>query len=55
MKNAAASHVPVKKMTFDVGNWAYTGEDVYEALEQLRPYTVYVHLKHVEKKRTDHS
>ena len=48
-ENAAASHVPVK-MTFDVGNWAYTGEDVYEALEQLRPYTVYVHLKHVEKK-----
>lgn len=48
-ETASTSKLPVK-MTFDVGNWAYTGEDVYEALEELCPYTVYVHLKHVEKK-----
>lgn len=48
-ENASTSKVPVK-MTFDVGNWAYTGEDVYEALKELRHYTVYVHLKHVERK-----
>lgn len=35
-------------MTFDAGNWHWTGWDGVEAAEALRPYVVYVHLKHVE-------
>lgn len=44
--------IPVK-MTFDVGNWKYTGEDVYEAVERLGKYVEYIHLKHVEKQNGD--
>ncbi|XZF76978.1 sugar phosphate isomerase/epimerase family protein [Bacillus sp. AL-1R] len=48
-ENASNLGVPVK-MTFDVGNWMYTGEDVFEAIKKLEKYTEYVHLKHVEEK-----
>ncbi|MBI0575836.1 sugar phosphate isomerase/epimerase [Neobacillus cucumis] len=40
-------HVPIK-MTFDVGNWTYTNEDVESALHELAPFVQYVHLKQVE-------
>ncbi|WP_042375104.1 sugar phosphate isomerase/epimerase family protein [Neobacillus jeddahensis] len=36
------------KMTFDAGNWYYTGEDVVVALNILAPYVIYLHLKQVE-------
>lgn len=39
-------------MTFDMGNWLYTGEDVHEALSKLKQYVEYVHLKHVERQET---
>jgi sugar phosphate isomerase/epimerase len=41
-------NVPVK-MTFDAGNWYYTGQDVEDALNKLAPYVSYLHLKQVEK------
>lgn len=40
--------VPVK-MTFDTGNWYYTGQNVERALAHLADYVGYLHLKHVEK------
>ncbi|WML49189.1 xylose isomerase [Neobacillus sp. PS3-34] len=39
-------------MTFDIGNWVFTDEDVIEAADQLKPYVQYVHLKHVDKQGT---
>ncbi|MRH44478.1 TIM barrel protein [Aquibacillus halophilus] len=39
-------YVPVK-MTFDIGNWYYTGQDVENALVKLSNYVCYIHLKHV--------
>ncbi|WML43151.1 sugar phosphate isomerase/epimerase [Neobacillus sp. PS3-40] len=41
--------VPVK-MTFDIGNWFYSGESVQEAIESLKEYVIYLHLKHVENR-----
>lgn len=35
-------------MTFDAGNWVFTGEDVHEAVKKLGRYVAYVHLKEVE-------
>lgn len=35
------------KMTFDAGNWYYSGEEVRNAIEELCCYVDYVHLKHV--------
>ncbi|MGM0876308.1 MAG: sugar phosphate isomerase/epimerase family protein [Bacillota bacterium] len=49
LKNASLSEVPVK-MTFDIGNWHYTEQNVQYALEQLATYVSYLHLKHVEKR-----
>jgi sugar phosphate isomerase/epimerase len=40
-------NVPVQ-MTFDAGNWYYTGQDVENALSRLAPYVIYLHLKQVE-------
>ena len=37
------------KMTFDIGNWYYTGQDVQNALLMLANYVCYIHLKQVEK------
>jgi sugar phosphate isomerase/epimerase len=38
--------LPVK-MTFDAGNWYYTGQDVETALKKLAPFVCYLHLKQV--------
>lgn len=38
------------KMTFDAGNWYYSGQDIEEALSKLAPHVVYLHLKQVEVK-----
>ncbi|MFC4802244.1 sugar phosphate isomerase/epimerase family protein [Neobacillus sp. GCM10023253] len=46
-ENADRWVIPVK-MTFDAGNWYYTNQDVEEALQELSPYVVYLHLKQVE-------
>jgi hypothetical protein len=35
------------KMTFDIGNWLYTGQDPFEAWEDLSSYVIYLHLKQV--------
>ncbi|RBW68465.1 sugar phosphate isomerase/epimerase family protein [Bacillus taeanensis] len=48
-ENAAVFSVPVK-MTFDIGNWQYSGEEVSEAVKALAGYVTYVHCKHVESK-----
>lgn len=37
-------------MTFDIGNWFYSGEDNVEAAEALGGYVIYIHFKHVEKR-----
>jgi len=47
-ESAKAAGVPVK-MTFDAGNWYYSGQDVEEALQKLAPYVSYLHLKQVEQ------
>lgn len=47
-ESAAEDNIPIK-MTFDAGNWFYSGEDVEAALEKLSQYVVYLHLKQVEK------
>lgn len=36
-------------MTFDTGNWSWTGEDALVAAGLLAPFVVYIHLKHVEQ------
>lgn len=41
--------VPVK-MTFDIGNWTWTDTNMFEAAEQMKPYVVYIHCKHVVQK-----
>ncbi|OAS89485.1 MULTISPECIES: sugar phosphate isomerase/epimerase family protein [Metabacillus] len=46
-ESASLYGIPVK-MTFDTGNWYYTEQNVHYAVEQLAPYVVYLHLKHVE-------
>jgi sugar phosphate isomerase/epimerase len=42
------------RMTFDIGNWSWSGENVFEAAEALADYVVYLHCKEVEdrSKRT---
>ncbi len=35
-------------MTFDIGNWNWTGEEGLQAAEALADYVGYIHLKHVE-------
>lgn len=47
-ESAVDQDVPVK-MTFDAGNWYYSGQDVEDALSKLAPYVIYLHLKQVEK------
>ncbi|MEH7505384.1 sugar phosphate isomerase/epimerase [Neobacillus drentensis] len=46
-ESASEQDTPVK-MTFDAGNWFYSGQDVDEALSKLAPYVHYLHLKQVE-------
>lgn len=47
-KAVTNSRAPVG-MTFDTGNWAYCGENVFAAAELLRKHVVYIHCKHVEQ------
>ena len=47
-ENVTEQKVPVK-MTFDAGNWYYSGQSVEDALDKLSPYVVYLHLKQVEE------
>lgn len=47
-KTVSEYGVPVR-MTFDIGNWAYCGENAFAAEELLGEYVVYVHCKHVER------
>jgi sugar phosphate isomerase/epimerase len=35
------------KMTFDTGNWEFTGEDAFKAAQTFRNNVVYIHFKHV--------
>lgn len=46
-ESASEQETPVK-MTFDAGNWFYSGQDVDDALSKLAPYVHYLHLKQVE-------
>jgi sugar phosphate isomerase/epimerase len=46
-ESASEKKAPVK-MTFDAGNWYYSGQDVDDALSKLAPYVHYLHLKQVE-------
>jgi len=46
-ESATEQGTPVK-MTFDAGNWYYSGQDVDVALSKLAPYVEYLHLKQVE-------
>lgn len=46
-ESASEQATPVQ-MTFDAGNWYYSGQDVNEALTKLSPYVQYLHLKQVE-------
>jgi 2-dehydro-3-deoxygluconokinase len=45
---ARAAHVPVG-MTFDIGNWQWQAQSLFEALEQLGQYVEYVHCKGVQR------
>lgn len=42
------AHDPIG-MTFDIGNWNWTGEEAIEAAKALSSHVIYVHFKHVEK------
>jgi sugar phosphate isomerase/epimerase len=46
-ESASEQDTPVQ-MTFDVGNWYYSGQDVDKAVSTLVPYVHYLHLKQVE-------
>jgi sugar phosphate isomerase/epimerase len=46
-ESASEQGTPVK-MTFDAGNWFYSGQDVDDALSKLASYVHYLHLKQVE-------
>ncbi|MFL6516654.1 MAG: sugar phosphate isomerase/epimerase family protein [Bacillus sp. (in: firmicutes)] len=46
-ESASEQDTPVK-MTFDAGNWFYSGQDVDDAVSKLAPYVDYLHLKQVE-------
>ncbi|MCM3719017.1 sugar phosphate isomerase/epimerase family protein [Fictibacillus phosphorivorans] len=48
LKEASKQQVPIA-MTFDVGNWKFTGEDVEKASEKLADYVKYIHFKQVEE------
>ncbi|WP_062237395.1 sugar phosphate isomerase/epimerase family protein [Fictibacillus sp. FJAT-27399] len=49
LKESKTQQVPVK-MTFDIGNWAFTGEDVLSAAKVLSEYVVYLHFKYVDQR-----
>jgi len=45
--NCTKNSTPVR-MTFDIGNWSWSGENVFEAAEALADYVVHLHCKEVE-------
>lgn len=53
LANCKSNSVPVK-MTFDIGNWQWTGTNVFEAAGQMKEYVVYIHCKHVEENYGKH-
>jgi sugar phosphate isomerase/epimerase len=42
-ENCTRKGIPIR-MTFDIGNWSWSGENVFEAAEALADYVVYLHL-----------
>lgn len=46
-ENVTEQKAPVK-MTFDTGNWHYSGQSVEFALDKLSPYVHYLHVKQVD-------
>lgn len=46
-EDSKAAGIPVG-MTFDTGNWNWSGENPLHAASVLGRYVVYIHLKHVE-------
>lgn len=44
LEACAECEVPIQ-MTFDIGNWSWTGEDVVLAAHTFVPYVAYVHVK----------
>jgi sugar phosphate isomerase/epimerase len=51
-ESANKNNLPVK-MTFDIGNWFYSGESVQDAIDSLKSNVVYLHLKHVEEQENN--
>lgn len=45
--DCAANNIPIR-MTFDVGNWCWTDENIMKSAEMLADYVVYVHFKWAE-------
>lgn len=39
-------------LTFDIGNWAFQGEDSFENAKLLNPFVTYIHLKDIGEKRS---
>ncbi|WP_372661772.1 hypothetical protein [Cohnella sp.] len=48
-EDCAKAGIPIR-MTFDVGNWLWAGEDICKAAETLADYVVYVHFKWAEER-----
>ena len=46
-ENCTRKGIPVR-MTFDIGNWSWSDENVFEAAKALADYVVYLHCKKVE-------
>ncbi|MCZ8514479.1 TIM barrel protein [Paenibacillus filicis] len=44
---AVTTHGAGIRMTFDIGNWTYCGEDAIQAARLLADHVVYIHCKHV--------
>ncbi|QYR21794.1 TIM barrel protein [Paenibacillus sp. sptzw28] len=44
LDDCAKAEIPIR-MTFDVGNWIWAGEDIVKAADTLAEYVVYVHFK----------
>jgi sugar phosphate isomerase/epimerase len=38
--------------TFDIGNWAFQGEDPFENAKLLNPFVTYIHLKDIDENRS---
>jgi sugar phosphate isomerase/epimerase len=51
-KAVSRENLPVR-LTFDMGNWTYCGEDAMAAADLLSEYVVYIHCKHVEPRDAD--